>query len=348
MPPLGSALGHTTPSQDHGGLGAIGGGGLLQEPQNLSIKDLELMHHYSTLTCFTMTDQSASCSIWQTDIPKLALEHPFLMHGLLALAAMHIHQTTIPPNTGQAVYSEVASVHQDLALAAYRSQLQSITEDNCHALFAFSSVLGALSYAFLQVSPELDDKDFIQSVTDIFELLVGSKVVVIEAQQWLRQGPLANFLVQPPILDAASLSTVFDALDVSLNSLSQEVEQLDPRPMDYFGSYSVDTSPQFGLGQIYKSAILGVKKLIVGSGQHEGSISRVIGWPVVIDGQFIQRLRQGDIMALVILAHYGAIFCSIGHVWWARGLGSRIVQAVVGVIGDGYHSKYLRGPMAWI
>ena len=325
--------------------------GSVKSSQGLPVQDLELMHHYSTSTCFTMTDESDLCSLWQTDIPRLALDHPFLLHGILALAALHLHHTNPQSSTPcQPVYTEIASIHQDLALSSYRIQLQSINEANCHALFAFSSVLGALSYGFIQQSQDLDDKSFVKNVVDVFDLLVGAKVVVIEAQSWLKQGKLAPLLVQPHTLDSSTMSTVFDAINISLDGLAQDIDQMSSSMFDYYGAFPEGGggNDQLGPGPVYKSAILWIKRLIGSSSIHEGSISRVIGWPVVIDGQFLALLRQGDIMALVILAHYGALFCSLNHVWWARGLGSRLIQAVVGVVGPSYHTKYLREPMVWI
>ena len=294
-----------------------------------------------------MTDQSTTYSIWQTDIPRLALDHPFLLHGLLALAAMHLHHTSPAVNQGGSVYAEVASLHQDLALAEYRAQLQTINENNCHALFAFSFVLGALSYAFVQQPSDADDKDFITSITDVFDLLVGSKMIILEALAWLRKGKLAPFLVQQALVDVPNISPVYDALNLSLDGLSQEIDQTHGGAFDYFTNYAASEGHQLGCGPIYQSGISGLKKIIASSSMHEGAISRVIGWPVVTDVQFIARLRHGDVVALVILAHYGAVLCSINHVWWAAGLGSRLIRAVAGVVGSGYHSKYMREPLAW-
>lgn len=304
----------------------------------LPIQDLELMHQYSTSTCFTMTDQTNSYSLWQTDLPRLALEHPFLLHGLLALAAMHLYQAEPQPKRGQPMYTEAARLHQSRALSDYTPLLQSINETNCQALFAFSSVLGSLSYAFIRQSEDPPDQLFIKSIVDVFDLLVGAKIVVLEAEQWLRQGTLASFLhkdLNPSC--SAGIPSLYDGLLLSLEGMLQEIEQV-------YGIWTTDDTGRLSLGAVYNSAIQELKKMIANSSIHEGLINRTIGWPVLINGHFITLLRQGDPTALIILAHYGALFTSINHVWWARGLGSRLVKAVVGVLGI---HKFLRGPMVW-
>ncbi|KAH8831777.1 hypothetical protein DL96DRAFT_1812574 [Flagelloscypha sp. PMI_526] len=64
--------------------------------QGLSHSDLELLHHFTTTTAVSLLDvygieSPPVLDIYQRHGPRLALAHPFLMHSLLALSALHLH-----------------------------------------------------------------------------------------------------------------------------------------------------------------------------------------------------------------------------------------------------------------
>ena len=71
--------------------------GLLpSSPQEISIintddwgLDLELMHHYCTVTCNTMALREDSRHVWRVVIPTEGYANKYVMHGILAVAAVH-------------------------------------------------------------------------------------------------------------------------------------------------------------------------------------------------------------------------------------------------------------------
>lgn len=279
-------------------------------------------------------------------IPQLALQHPFLMHGLLALAAMHLCHMNQSSELADA-YAKLASMHQDLALSTYTPQLQSINQNNCDALFAFSAILGGLSHAFAQISDETDNQATIKSIVGGFDLLIGAKVVVLEGVPWIKQGELAGLLKPLPTFESTNVPTPYESLSTSLDAVSREIDQMTNPPY-LLRTMLGDNAGQIVAQDAYNTAIQGLKIAIVGLGTSEGLIGRVLGWSIVIEGHFVTQLKQQEPLALVILAHYGAALCSLGHIWWAAGLGSRLIRAVGGVIGGGYYTKFLAAPMAWI
>src|SRR2546423_3207086 len=129
--------------------------GKLIEPTNVEtaaispalLRDLELMHYYTAFTSLTISDMAAFKQIWQEIVPKEAQSHAFLMHGLLALGALHIGHDRPQEKDS---YTAVALRHYNVALPLFRTALKQVTEDNCNALFAFSAILIVLSLAFAQ------------------------------------------------------------------------------------------------------------------------------------------------------------------------------------------------------
>ncbi|KAG8527125.1 uncharacterized protein KY384_008554 [Bacidia gigantensis] len=295
----------------------------------LHIQDLELMHHYSTTTYYTMTDQIERYYIWQHSIPRHALNHPFLMRGLLTLAALHLHD-----QNPQAAYLDRATFHQAKALEEYHPHLSNITEENSSALFAFSSIIAAIRFAFLRhPEPALSGTAFIGSMSEIFDLLMGSKAVVIEGHQSLLRGDLAPFIKRPDAIEAQ---------DIELSELGKGASASLDALQEVCGGLDLENQPS------YLSAIAELR-LVFASAHALGNrpgMSMPLAWPVLVGAHFLSLVKQQDHLALAILAHYGAALHCINDVWFAKGLGANLVRAVVQVV-DLHWQPYLRWPISW-
>lgn len=101
-------------------------------------QDLELMHHFCISTSKTMSPLEEVCNVWESEIPKIGYAYEFLMRGILSLSALHL--AYLKPEK-QSQYLTSSTFHMALALPAFRTILQSPTEENCCALFAFSSII---------------------------------------------------------------------------------------------------------------------------------------------------------------------------------------------------------------
>ncbi|KAH8831782.1 hypothetical protein DL96DRAFT_847949 [Flagelloscypha sp. PMI_526] len=93
--------------------------------QGLSHYDLELLHHFTTMTAVSLLDvhnieSPPVLDIYQRHGPRLALAHPFLMHSLLALSALHLHWLTrqSEPSTTSPYYI-LSCYHRTNAVQTY-------------------------------------------------------------------------------------------------------------------------------------------------------------------------------------------------------------------------------------
>ncbi|KAH8817631.1 hypothetical protein DL96DRAFT_392633 [Flagelloscypha sp. PMI_526] len=95
--------------------------------QGLSHYDLELLHHFTTTTAVSLLDvhgieSSLILDIYQRHGPRLALAHPFLMHSLLAISALHLHWLVRKgkPSTTSPYYA-LSCYHRKYAVQTYNS-----------------------------------------------------------------------------------------------------------------------------------------------------------------------------------------------------------------------------------
>jgi hypothetical protein len=134
--------------------------------------------------------------LWQTTIPQLALQSPFLMRGIFAISALHL-ASLHPDRRNEFVLS--ASKHQHIALQDLRSALSGeITKDNCNAIFASSILLAACSMGSQQ-SPEDSvpaDGAEMGVVPEWMNLLRGTYALLASAWIWIQEGPLGQILQQ--------------------------------------------------------------------------------------------------------------------------------------------------------
>ena len=271
------------------------------------------------------------------------MKHPFLLRGLLSLAALHLHEES-RSDTERLTYTQLASSHQDAALRGYQEQLLSIGETNSEALLLFSAIIASISWAFLRHSADsLYGFTYVDKVVGIFDLLIGAKAVSIEGKQWIKPGDTAVLAVTPDTQNIMpwpqDANASLDALLVQVDSSAQATAQEGIADASSFGS-------QAEVITAYKNAIQGIKKLYYCTAQHRPDISMVFAWPVIIHPLYIQKVKQHDTMALLILAHFGAALHCLHDVWWTKRLGAHLVQAISQVIDTDW-LVYLNWPLSW-
>lgn len=70
-----------------------------------------------------------------------AFHYPFLLHSVLALAALHLSRLEEPTSPFHAEYSTLADKHHDAALTAFRASVSDIDNSNWKAVLLFAGAL---------------------------------------------------------------------------------------------------------------------------------------------------------------------------------------------------------------
>ena len=294
------------------------------------------MHHYTAFTSLSEDHDPKHQPIWQVSIPRLAFANPFLLHGIMAIAALHRRSGS--PASEQETLLDAARHHQEVALSIYIPLLSDITPENCHPLFAFSQVIAIVSYSLLQVDQEhLTASEYIERLVGIFELLIGASAIAIQGRDWLLEGPLAALLNSDhPLKDQNSIP-VWDGSTRALESLAERIAGTASFGRDPYSNFSLDTAKQ-----ACRLAIEKLNLLIPRGPEIRSRIDAVTGWPIFAGSDFISMLKHGDNGALVILAYYGVTMHKLTQ-WWMDGLGKRLVEAVTEVVASEW-PPYLMWP----
>lgn len=288
--------------------------------------DLELLHHFSTQTCYALSDKVPSQKIWQTTIPQIAFSYPFVMHGLLALSALHLAH--LQPH--KAAHHDIkAMTHQNTALGPVREATQNISSSNCHALFAFSAILVVIIIA----SPHSSNS---KSLLDVQEKMT----------RWIR---LVRS-VQPMLESVWSHLSEGSLRDLCTANVRKSAgAQLPPEACGYFSALFrlCDESEDSVTKDACAGALEGLRVCFVGADNSSknpatNEVATTLSWPYRVPHGYLVALEQGYPIAMIILAYYTIALYRFDHYWWVSGEPSRMLLSVYRLLDES-----MRPWLAW-
>ncbi|CAI6085001.1 unnamed protein product [Clonostachys chloroleuca] len=302
-----------------------------------AMQEIELMHHYTAYTCLSMSENPVLRSLWRDIVPKHALRHPFLLQGIFACAALHkVHgdRDMEPEDLARLIHA--ADFYQQDSLKTYIDLLSNVTEENCHALFAFSQIIAGLSFARLSSNIHEHTSgpiDLIDKFFSLSELMKGTLNVAIEGIEWLREGDLRSMLGDAPSIpsqqDLAGSST---PCGIAMKTLSNHIA----------GQIQDDEASRARV-EVLQSTLRLVYSLFLEPPESKQKLNNIGGFLVFADLDFIRLLKGWDHAALAILAYYGAALYRLRHIWYYGDVGAKIVKAVRDIDMRAY-STYLVWP----
>ncbi|TEA19502.1 Sterol uptake control protein 2 [Colletotrichum sidae] len=283
------------------------------------ISDLELMHHYTSVSYRTFSHSQQTQKTLQYDVPREALSYPFLLHQLLAFSAYHL--AYLQPDCRHA-YLMQAAQHQNDAINGMRGTLLgTISSTNCHALFA-SSIFLTLSAFATYPSYEKYNASFspIDSIIDIFTLTDGMSAILRASDDDLRKGPIRDLFIRGPH-DAPS------AVEASLEPLYERLPRLSSRLADLAPGDGGDRKYTVNNAVIALSEA--ISKVSVNAVSAPVEFRVVFMWPILVSTDYLDMLRRRHPAALVVMAHYCVIVAMAEpSCWFLNGWARTLVTAI--------------------
>ncbi|GKZ33666.1 hypothetical protein AbraIFM66950_003695 [Aspergillus brasiliensis] len=281
--------------------------------------DPELMHHYSIYTARSIARRPEMQQVWQVEIPKIAYSHEFLMHGILALSALHT-ACTCPDKYSS--YLKSSRYHIALALRSFRKALLAPRAENCCALFASSSIIMVYTFATPAEPDSAGTWAILESVIELFRLCRG--IMALKGfMAVIRNSPLRPLFLQD--FDA-SISMVRANPNKLFVGIENELHQLS-----YFlDSELSDTHQKLSCGHALERLDYSFKCI-----QHAElplECGMIYIWPISVQEEFIYLVKEMNVGALVLMAYYCAQLCVFKDYWFvgerARSLFSEISTAL--------------------
>ncbi|KAM6538149.1 hypothetical protein FALCPG4_000034 [Fusarium falciforme] len=293
------------------------------------MQSLQLFHHYTTSVWKSFMRESRTEVLWRELVPNAALSNDFLMHALLAVSALHFAHF----NPAQKVeYQAISSHYSALALSSFRNLLNDINESNCEVFFVFGSLTFLQSLCNVaHPSGPLTSAEVAQS----FQLLQGVKCILDfkPLQRWSSDGPLGQLfshkatclIPTTPASPPSPSSEAPSAFQRRLDKLCRLARQL-PRTLDVINPQSASLLALEGLRNIYQDCLA----LPFTSG-----LPLTWTWPLCLPPFFVDMIRSGDPMALIVLAHFAALSWPHEHKEWpSQGWSASVIGMIDRVIEE--------------
>jgi hypothetical protein len=273
------------------------------------------MLHWCNDTYHTLSRDERTDLVWRNAVPEEALSHPFLMHGILALSALHLARTGPEPSR-RAAYLNRAVMHQNQALALFRELLGEINESNAKAMFAFAGIVVVYTFGFPHTPDVQDPWTCVDDLCQVLVLTRGVQQVIRSPADHLSH---SNFA---PILQIEEVhGRLPDDATATINNLHEANEVCGARN-------------QFHETEVYTATIDNVAEML--GWVYGGLTSTVIAgrWAIKLPQRYLELLRERDPMALVMLAHFGLLLQYLKHRWCFEEWCVRVAKAVWALLDD--------------
>ena len=276
------------------------------------MKDLELLHHFTTSTYRSISTDEDIREVWRLVIPRIALSHEFLMHALLAMSALHLSVLKSQDKS----YAMTAAEHHRNALGPLKTAFSAL-ESHGNALFAASSITAMYVYA----CPPVAENMRLRAPTWI-PVFRGIWATAMGCFDRVRQGELAPLFAHKEI-DASHYTGEDIEFPSSLFDLSQP------------GALDSEELEGGNVLEIYRGATQELEHSWVLFRSTEPRVSAAFKWPCTLSEEFVGFIEEHRPRALVLLAHHYALVESLEDVyWWAKGRGMDEIRRIESVLDE--------------
>jgi hypothetical protein len=291
--------------------------------------DRFLLRHYLNVTCWTIADLNTEI-VWRTAIPELAYRNSFLLHGLLACAAIHLSSEQLHPIE----YIVRATNHQKLAMPIFRAAISNPTTDNCHAVLAFAHLLVIYSFAAENEDERLflADGDSLELVPSWLFFIRSGCSMLCSVWETILSGPVQNL--------ANSWDIPILVLEDYRTPLIGHLLSAIP-PQDSHYAWSLEEC------HIYHEATtelgLAFGASVVGELCTTWDVLRL--WPLRVSTDYFRLLNSHHPGALILLAHYCLLIRKLDAKWYLKGRAKRLLSAITKFL-DSRWQCYIRVPLS--
>ena len=275
------------------------------------------MHHYTLHTSKTLRDltipKNEDQSLWEAWAPELAMEHEFLLHGLLSISALHLALCATDPQERRR-RTVAAMQHHDRSLTLFRPELDRITNANHDAVFAMFCIV--VFYAFgLQRSEGTP----VERLRQVLTLLRDSMAIAKGDYERMRRSRWAS--LRPPFPFGAAMGLP-DAMEHMLSVLRRRACSTTTTPSSTDG----DTDEE--RATVYLAAISALQDSLTVAHFCPFTAPTLTLFPMASPEGYWDLLQAGEPLAVAIVANYAVILHRQRVSIWMGDWGVDVIDAV--------------------
>lgn len=284
---------------------------------------LELLHHYTISTCYTLSRSPAVQAVWRDEAPRIGFSAAPVMHALLALSALHIARSD---ESRRVKYQELAKAHHNAALEQIVPMVATLAEKNGAALFMFSTLTCLYSCA----KPQEEDHFLVLfergNLSNWAQFFRGTKTIIESGGDDLKNGKLAPIFLNGSFISAAHKSP-------------ESLEQGTPYVWELKEMVQKKCSKDPGLLRVYGEVLDELARTLAVTMKPDSKgrleTADVFRWLLDIPDDYLNLLLREEPIALIIFAYWCVAIRQIEWMWWMEGLSSRLLSQLSSVLDTG-------------
>ncbi|KAL2828805.1 hypothetical protein BJY01DRAFT_255250 [Aspergillus pseudoustus] len=357
----------------------VSGSGVILSFCRLGTRDLELYCHFQiyTATAFTSPGLPSLEKLFREEIPNISDSFPFLGHGMLSFAYVHLASLSAPETSKKLLIE--SAFHFNQALPGYLETINNINMSNSSALFGFAIFVVLISFAncseesgiLLQMArdqPHYKRDETIRGLAIVAARVARSIQNIFgifwRCQQWISSGPLSPAIQRyiPPTINKRQIEWIRkeDECLAGLNSLWEDdpmVSLAHSCALSASLACLRDTFTMVTQLTVLLHPTDGEESEVDTQGNDLARIHRelsagriddiqsVFTWYVRLSPEFIGLMEEGNAYAMVVLAHFAILLdraCS--DRWWVHRLSQRFLAIAELVLG-GDRREWIHWPL---
>ena len=315
-----------------------------------SMGDLVLLHHWTASASGEMYQTKELHYCWQTLFPQIGFQHPFVMHGILSLSALHLAHVEEHSQFERVLE---ACRHYNISSQGFREAMAQMDGESVDdpsgnarslssdALFACAILNVIYSLAMMRHSsdrqPPTSRSRYSRALgTEIIPIIRGLQAVL---------DPIFT-RVQSGVLQSLTSLGNWDELLPDVHTDDEHFRRIrdtwtqeawtPSRPSDVV-VYD-DTLYLLRRCRLYIEQFSTMdEETLQRWGCNRGWASPLVFLCIAPDGYFV-RLHQRHPPALILFAYFGALLRHLENFWYVQGWGCDIVMAVDEILGDFWES----------
>ncbi|KAH8587909.1 hypothetical protein B0O99DRAFT_470077, partial [Bisporella sp. PMI_857] len=309
--------------------------------------NLELIHHFATSTCLADNAMSPRMKCWQTAVIKQGFKHDYLLHSILTVSAFHIASLKrkgadrVDWCFDEQAYLNAAYDHYDLALPSFRQNLQSLNDQNCHALVACSILIFVASsarqagvvqssFASTHSFSSLDHDKGYTRMLEWISLIRGVATLVYPYSATVKSGSLGDLIRLDPM--------ALEDEDLASPSIPKHLDEL----INFLSNGGSGNTRSEVLSACRVALVL-LQRLYARLGRTKDRATGFL-WAVLMEEGFVGLLREKVAEAQIVLAYFCVLLLQANGEWWVSGLPAYIIGIVARNLMPGW-DRWLRWPL---
>ena len=289
-----------------------------QIPTAFNITDLRLLHHYTTVTAQTLSADAEAHEVLAMTVPQTAFAYPFLLHVILALAALHLSKLSGAVQDALE-YALIGGRHHDAALANFQSDVRDIEESNFKAVLMFAGVHFPYSCASTVDLGHDVDQAF-DSLLSNFSLTRRIRPMVTRFYDEMKASILGKLIPKDVQgIDWLTQEPPEETELVQLRKFADAVHHL----------YPPDIVDAYG----FAVHILVLTFAEAGKSREPPSDALLKIWIHLVSDRYVELLSERQPGSLVVYAHYAVLLQrSSVRYWYLNGVAEQILRVAEALV----------------